>query len=63
VIGDAVNLASRLVDHASESQILITRSVYQELEGSEFLCRKMARLKVKGKKAPVEIYRVLGRRI
>ena len=62
VIGDAVNLASRLVDHAGESQILVTRSVYQELEGSEFLCRKMARLKVKGKKAPVEIYRVLGRK-
>ena len=62
VIGDAVNLASRLVDQAGESQILVTRSVYQELEGSEFLCRKMARLKVKGKKAPVEIYRVLGRK-
>jgi len=62
VIGDAVNLASRLVDHAGESQILITRSVYKELAGSEFLCRKIESLRVKGKKDPVEIYEVLGKR-
>lgn len=62
VIGDAVNLASRLVDHAGESQILITRSVYKELAGSEFLCRKIESLRVKGKKNPVEIYEVLGKR-
>lgn len=62
VIGDAVNLASRLVDHAGESQILITRSVYKELAGSEFLCRKIESLRVKGKKDSVEIYEVLGKR-
>lgn len=62
VIGDAVNLASRLVDHAGESQILITRSVYKELTGSEFLCRKIESLSVKGKKDPVKIYEVLGKR-
>ena len=62
VIGDAVNLASKLVDHAGESQILITRSVYKELAGSEFLCKKIESLRVKGKKDSVEIYEVLGKR-
>jgi len=61
VIGDAVNLASRLVDHAGEGEILITRSVYKELEDSEFRCREMGDLKVRGKKDPVKVYQVLGR--
>ncbi|MEA2063900.1 MAG: adenylate/guanylate cyclase domain-containing protein [Gemmatimonadota bacterium] len=60
VIGDAVNLASRLVDHAGPGQILISRSVREELD-SVFICRKTNdRLKVKGKKKPVEVFEVLG---
>ncbi len=59
VIGDAVNLASRLVDHAGRGQILITRSVRDRLDG-KFPCRKIEdRLKVKGKKELVEVFEVL----
>ena len=60
VIGDAVNLASRLVSHAEPGQILISRDVYDNL-GRYFNCRKMERLTVKGKKHPVEVYEVLNR--
>ncbi|HUU30215.1 MAG TPA: adenylate/guanylate cyclase domain-containing protein [archaeon] len=58
VIGDAVNLASRLVGHAAKGQILISRSVYENLNNS-FLCRRMENIRVKGKKDPIEVFEVL----
>ena len=60
VIGDAVNLANRLVSHAGRGQILISRSVYDRLDG-KFRCRTIDdRLKVKGKKELVEVFEVIG---
>jgi adenylate cyclase len=60
VIGDAVNLASRLVDYAGRGQILISRSVFNSLD-KKFRCRKIDdSLRVKGKKEPVEVFEVLG---
>ena len=60
VIGDAVNLANRLVSHAGRGQILISRSVYDRRDG-KFRCRMIDdRLKVKGKKEVVEVFEVLG---
>jgi len=59
VIGDAVNLASRLVGHAREGQILITASVAGNL-GEDFRIREMERIRVKGKRDMVPIFEVLG---
>ena len=61
VIGDTVNTASRLVDQAHEGQILITRSVRDELSSS-FESRQIESLRVKGKKDPLEVYEVTGRK-
>ncbi len=57
VIGDAVNLASRLVDNAAPGQILLTRSVAGQL-GEEFPCRRIGEIMVKGKRKPVEIFEI-----
>jgi len=56
VIGDAVNVASRLCSHAAGGEILVSESFYQTLRnppGAE-----KTDLKVKGKKQEVPAYRV-----
>ena len=56
VIGDAVNLASRLCTHAAAGQILISEPTFREV-GSPAL--RLESIRVKGKAAPVEVYEVL----
>ena len=56
VIGDEVNIASRLCDNASSGEILISRSVYDHFSGGLTGFEKMSPLRVKGKALPVEIW-------
>jgi len=58
VIGDAVNLASRLCGHAAGGQILVSESTFSQLGGS-LPARKLEPIRVKGKDTPVEIYEIL----
>jgi adenylate cyclase len=58
VIGDAVNLASRLCANAAGGQILISESTFSAINGG-FPARRLESLRVKGKAAPVEVYEVL----
>lgn len=58
VIGDAVNLASRLCANAAGGQILISDSTYRQLNSS-FPAKKLEPIRVKGKETPVEIYEIL----
>jgi adenylate cyclase len=60
VIGDAVNLASRLegVTKQYNTDLIIGESVHRLLNG-EFLCRPVGSLVVKGKSKPVRAYEVL----
>jgi adenylate cyclase len=60
VIGDAVNLASRLEGVTKEyrTDLIIGESVY-DLVKEDFLCRKVGNLIVKGKVQPVGAYEVL----
>lgn len=62
VIGDAVNLASRVeaLNKPFGTDILITEESYQKV-ASIFHVEKMQAIKVKGKAKPQEIYTVLGR--
>jgi adenylate cyclase len=60
VIGDAVNLASRLCAKAAGGQILVSESSYRLLAG-EMPARKLDPMLVKGKAAPVEVYEILWR--
>jgi len=57
VIGDAVNLASRLCASARAGQILVSESTYRQL-GIELPARKLEPIRVKGRDTPVEIYEI-----
>jgi adenylate cyclase len=58
VIGDAVNLASRLCASAAGGQILVSESSYLELNGS-IPAKRLEPIRVKGKDTPVELYEIL----
>ena len=55
VIGDAVNIASRLMSHAAAGQILISTGTASEL-GPEFRLRKLRPLTVKGKRESLSVF-------
>lgn len=63
VMGDTVNLASRLegVNKVYGTKILLSDSTYQEVK-TAFLCRELDWVQVKGRQQPVAIYELLGRR-
>ncbi len=58
VIGDSVNLASRLCANAAGRQILISDSTFRNLNG-DFPSLKLEPIRVKGKEKPVEIYEIV----
>lgn len=57
VIGDAVNVASRLESIASPNQILIGEGTYKAVKG-KFNIKKVGKKEVKGKKEQVKVYEV-----
>lgn len=57
VIGDAVNLASRLCANAAGGQILISESTFVEISGYT-PARRLDPIRVKGKEVPVEVYEI-----
>ena len=60
VIGDNVNVASRLTDLAGPDQVLISEQVFLKVVGdSRFILQSRGALEVKGRKGPVGIYEVL----
>jgi len=59
VIGDAVNVASRLQSAADKGQILITEACYEKIKES-FACNKVGEKVLKNKKEPVMVYEVLS---
>jgi adenylate cyclase len=58
VIGDPVNIASRLESLAQPNQILIGEETYQQVRG-KFKIKKVGPKKVKGKSAEIMVYEVL----
>jgi adenylate cyclase len=59
VIGDCVNLASRLESYAKAGQILITAGTYAMVKDA-IEARALGRLKVRGREEELEVYEVLG---
>jgi class 3 adenylate cyclase/tetratricopeptide (TPR) repeat protein len=59
VAGDVVNVASRIQSQAGPDQILISKSVYDEICGSDdILCSFNGKVKFKGKSEPMELYQL-----
>ena len=61
VMGDAVNLASRLEDVSERGQIFVSEDTYR-LTSRLFVFKELEPVVVKGKAEPVKIYEVLGAR-
>jgi class 3 adenylate cyclase len=61
VIGDVVNLGSRLCDAAAEGQILIAQRTYAQVARAVHT-EELPRIQVQGKEEPVQIHQVLGLR-
>ena len=59
VIGDTVNLASRLEGVAEADEIIISQTTRNQI-GDVFDLQKRDSVRVKGKEKPVQIYNVLG---
>ncbi len=60
VYGDVVNVASRVEALADAGDIFLAGELYREVKNSdEFIFRFVDRATVKGKKEPVEVYRLL----
>jgi len=64
VIGDAVNLASRIESLTKNYGVdIMISDVTYELVKDEFICRELDRVRVKGKQEPVELYELMGRSV
>ena len=61
IIGDVVNTASRLQEEAKPDEILITDKTYKKVAHC-FDFQTLAPLMVKGRKQPVQIYKVIQRK-
>lgn len=59
VIGDAVNVSSRLCSSAAAGQVQISESTAMEV-GGEFRLQQLAALQLKGKSKPMVVFSVQG---
>ena len=61
VMGDAVNLGSRLegANKSYRTNILISESTYERVK-DRFVCMELDSVRVKGKTLPVSIYQLIG---
>lgn len=59
VIGDKVNVASRLQSAAKDNQILISEESYLKINNS-FSCKKIGEITLKNKELPVTVYEVIS---
>ena len=58
VIGDNVNLASRLCSFAKAGEVIISENTKKLLVDTNSKMIKLDPIKVKGKEKPIQIYRV-----
>jgi len=62
VMGDTVNTASRIMSIAEPGEVLVTKDLYIRCK-NEFEFSSAGRVKVKGKKRKIEIYKLKGKKL
>jgi len=58
-IGDTMNVASRICSEAKANEILISASTFVKLKQTKIPMERLPLVQVKGKKDPLQVYRVL----
>jgi predicted ATPase/class 3 adenylate cyclase len=58
-IGDAVNIAARLMQNAPSGQVMVNQNV-RKATGEEFIWEGLPPLRVKGKSEPVTVFRLIS---
>lgn len=59
VVGDSVNIASRLCNEAASGQIIIQESLYDEIRQQHNICvEQHKKIKLRGKSVPINVYNV-----
>jgi class 3 adenylate cyclase/tetratricopeptide (TPR) repeat protein len=60
IAGDVVNVAARIQAQAKPDQILISRSVYEDIrQDGSILCRYHKKARIKGKPGALDLYRII----
>lgn len=62
VIGDNVNIASRLCSAAAKGEVIISKSCYEHIKDNAFGTQALEPIQVKGKIEPLQIYKLSARR-
>ncbi len=61
ILGDTVNLGSRLCSRAARGQTLLSEGSHGEIEGIEWIqTASLEPIQVKGKSRPIQVYEVIG---
>lgn len=61
ILGDTVNLGSRLCSQAARGQTLLSEASYGEIEGIEWIqTARLEPIRVKGKSRPIQVYEIVG---
>lgn len=58
-IGDATNVASRICSVAKAGEVLISQSTFEKIHDPNLVFEKLTPVLVKGKKQPLQLYRLL----
>ncbi len=58
VIGDEVNLAARLMQHATPGQVVLSKRVTKRLD-ERFSCQALGSVQIKGKQDPIPVFELL----
>jgi adenylate cyclase len=58
VIGDTVNTAKRICDHAMSGEILLSETIWLKCSDS-YICEQKKQVKVKGKREPLTLFNIM----
>ncbi|MDH5607439.1 MAG: adenylate/guanylate cyclase domain-containing protein [Anaerolineae bacterium] len=61
IMGNTVNTAARLMDHAQANEILVSEEVYDDLVAENFEAEKLEAVTLKGRSVPLDLY-LIGRK-